>query len=200
METPDEFDELDRGEIRKLYAESINHFKYSVDNVWRCQKYYTTLNTAILGGAIGLGRLDMVGTLLSPWTLPFFITGTITSFIGWKSIIQLRRYYLQARLKKICFEHILGYRNSFSISGNITTDLTISWKSTPTSKFQEGIRGFEDLRFDKIEEALSKEWIEKNIHKRGSVTYWFIILHRVFFVINITIILLIFILNEKILF
>lgn len=191
--SPDDLGSLDRDELRDLYMESIQHLKYATDNVWRGQKYYTTLNTAIFGGAIGLGRLEVVGGPLDVWMLPIFVIGAFTSLLGWKSITSLRRYFLQSRLKKIGLEHLLGYRRSFSRGGEIETDLAISWKMLPSSsRIQGDVRGFDDLRFDAIREAFSEDWIEDNIHKRGSVTYWFVTLHRLFFILHISLIISIF--------
>lgn len=186
MEIPDHLDNLEREELRELYDGAISHFQYQHEDVWRGQKYYTTLNTGIFGGAIALGRLESVGGVLDPRLIPLFFVGIVTSFLGYRTVKRLRRYWLQAGVKKTAIEYLLGYRREFS-RNDVGTNLAISWVMEPRAPHGQG----KGEKFESVEDIVGRkeEWIAENVRRRG-VTYWFMNLQVFFLLLNLSMILL----------
>lgn len=168
-----------------LYDVALEMYRYIHTDVWSGQKYYTSLNVAVITvgfGLIGaLLKLQPLPSYLFWIVLPIFVIGLITSFLGFVTIKKLRRSFLEAIWFKIAVEEALQpelneIRNHAIEIRNIT-DAHRDRFLTPVYCLKEGDR----------DDALRcpKQWIERNMSRRWGVVWCFIQLQIVFFAINI---------------
>lgn len=144
-------------------------YKYVHTDVWRGQKYYTTLNIGIVSIAIALLRIPGLLERSSLVVIPLFGIGVVTSIFGYFSIRKLRENFLRNIAFKTLVEHLLKNKLQIEKAG-------VSKKHRLSPVYH--------LKEDDISQVLSCPdlWVAKNIVRRGGVTWCFLKL-QIFFVI-----------------
>jgi len=160
--------------LSELYRVALRTYTYIHADVWRGQKYYTTLNIAIITIAFSILGVEKTSNIPQWVAIPLFVIGLTTSLFGYWTIIQLRKNFLNV----ICYKTIIerASKNRLESVKQRTGVKNEEWKMTP----------FYQLKENEIEKILEdpQRWVRQAIWRRGGVTYLFIVLQLVFFSIN----------------
>jgi hypothetical protein len=167
--------------LQQLYNTAFGMYRYVHSDVWRGQKYYTTLNLAIV--SIGFGfiatllKLEPLPKVSFLTTIPIFFVGLVVSYSAYRSMEVLRYNFLQAVWFKTVIEEALKDE-----LGKVLIDAKIPkncerWRLTPVFSLSDKDQ----------QQALScKElWMKLNIHRKGGITYYFMLFQIIFFCINV---------------
>jgi hypothetical protein len=167
--------------LQHLYDIALGMYKYAHTDVWRGQKYYTTLNAAII--SIGFGLITAL-VKLSPFpktsflaATPIFGMGFIVSLFAYFSIKALRRFFLEAIWYKTFIEQALNDKLDKVAQNTKVQESGRKWRLTPVYSLPDKDR----------EELLTckESWIRSHILRKGGITWYFVMLQILFMIINI---------------
>lgn len=171
---------------KHLYDVAFEIYQYVHSDVWRGQKYYTTLNTAI--STIGFG---LVTALIQSSSTPkvayaaaiiVFIIGVFIALIAFFTIKTLRENFMQAVWFKTVIEE--GLKDDLrtiqekAVKPELVKpdEIGEKWRLTPVYSLSD--EDLTKLLYQK------KNWMQSHIFNRG-VTLYFMLLQIAFALVNI---------------
>jgi hypothetical protein len=164
-----------------LYRIAIEEYRFEVRLGWDRATYFLVLDSAILGAAAGLLKLDNPPVVYAFIALLFALGGAI-SLIGSRSITMAHEYYRRTIVKKTLIEERLGLNLALPEMGQ-TLNLAIG----TTRGQSERINILTD----------PEAWIARP-HRRTAITFWLRwVLRAMALVDGIGIFIAIFILIQK---
>ena len=172
----------DKDDFQKhLYDVASKMYRYVHSDVWSGQKYYTTLNTAIIG--VGFSFIATI-IQLSPASknifltaVPIFFIGCIVSAFAYYSIKEWRKNFLQVIWFKTVIEK--GLEDELEkirekAGGQKRKKL---WRLTPVYSLPDG--DHQDVL------TCTDSWIKEHISNRFGVTWFFLRLQTIFAILNV---------------
>jgi hypothetical protein len=168
--------------IKQLYDTAFAMYRYFHLDLWRGQKYYTTLNIAILSIAFGListlARLDSTSKISFLVPIPLFVLGFFVTLFGYSSFKEHRRNFLQAVWFKTAIEKIVEEQLTALLKeSGIPINRKERWRLTPVYSLKDDDR-------DRLLNCRHL-WIEHNILRNRGISFHFRLLHFVFIGLNV---------------
>jgi hypothetical protein len=157
-------------------------YKYVHLDVWRGTKYYTTLNTAII--SIGFGVIATLLTL-NPIiktsffaTIPIFVMGMFASYFAYFSIRRHRENFLQAIWFKTVIEEALKDKLEIILKDAKIPTNSDKWRLTPVYSLPD--KDHQELL------SCKQLWIDSRIYRKGGIASYFMRFQQVFFIVNLS--------------
>ncbi len=170
--------EIDEQELKEIYNQHLVEHRNRFEDVWNGMKLYLSLNTGIIGLAGYLLRLNSDPSRFG--VMLVFVAGMAISILGFITVRLLRKYYMQSLSHVTFFEHLLGYQSVIDINDKgVKRKLSIRWFLLPHDHKEIDDKDKETMILHNPD-----EWVKKAIYHRGS-TFYFMILHWIFFAINL---------------